>query len=69
VSLSIDEAGVRYLGAAEQLFSSPARQSGSMIDDDDPFPKEGVKVAITVGENARTMGFRGPAGMDIGVTE
>jgi hypothetical protein len=68
ISLSIDEAGVRYLGAAEQLFSSPARQSGSMIDDDHPFPKEGVKVALTVGENARTMGFRGPAGMDIGVT-
>lgn len=68
VSLSIDDAGVRYLGAAEQLFSSPAQQVGSMIDDDDPFPEEGVKAAISVGENARTMGFRGPAGLDIGVT-
>jgi hypothetical protein len=68
VSLSIDDQGVRYLGAAEQLFSSPARQMGSVIDDDDPFPIEGVKAAIAVGKNARTMGFRGPAGMDIGVS-
>ena len=68
VSLSIDNSGVRYLGAAEQLFSAPAQQSGSMIDDDDPFPVEGVRAALAVGENARTMGFRGPAGMDIGVS-
>ncbi|MEZ5945819.1 MAG: hypothetical protein R3C13_12520 [Hyphomonas sp.] len=69
VSLSIEETGVRYLGAAEQLFSSPARQIGNIIDDDDPFPMEGVKAAIEIGENAKTMGFRGPAGMDIGVSE
>ena len=69
VSLSIDDEGVRYLGAAEQLFSSPARQIGSMIDENDPFPIEGVKAALAVGENARTMGFRGPAGMDIGVAD
>ncbi|MEZ6002119.1 hypothetical protein [Hyphomonas sp.] len=69
VSLSIDDEGVRYLGAADQLFSAPAHQIGNIIDENDPFPMGGVKAALAIGENARTMGFRGPAGMDIGVSD
>lgn len=54
-------------GGAEQLFSSPARQAGSIIDPDNTFPDAGRKLATQIGEAARRLGYRGIAGLDIGV--
>lgn len=65
-NLAISEAGVVYLGAAEQMFSAPGRQSGSLVDPRNPLPPEGVDLAIEIGEAARAMGFIGVAGLDIG---
>lgn len=68
VSLSIEDERVRFIGAAEQLFDAPARQSGSLIDPLNPLPRRGRRLALRVGEAARMLGFRGLGGMDIGVT-
>jgi hypothetical protein len=54
-------------GGAEQIFSSLAKQSGSMIDPEFMFPEEGRSLAVQVGEAARRLGFRGIAGLDIGL--
>jgi hypothetical protein len=64
----VAEAGTIYAGFAEQEFASPGRQSGSVIDPEHPFPMEGQRLAVMVGEAARTLGFRGLAGFDIGQT-
>lgn len=58
----------QYIGAAEQLFNSPARQYGSIIDPENPFPADGAELAVTVGEKARELGYRGFAGIDIGLS-
>ena len=55
-----------YLGAAEQLFSAPAKQSGSVIDAARGFPEAGRKIVLSAGEKARALGFRGIAALDIG---
>lgn len=68
VSLAIDEEGVRFVGAAEQIFDAPGHQIGNVIDPDRPFAEAGIGLALKVGEAARVKGFRGAAGMDIGVT-
>lgn len=68
LSLSILESGIRYLGAAIQLFAEPAKQSGSRIDPDHFPPDSAVVIAKTIAERARIMGYRGFAGFDIGVT-
>lgn len=66
VNLSLTASGVTYIGAAEQLFEAPARQTGSIIDPLNALPQAGVDLALTVGETARALGFRGPCGLDIG---
>jgi len=66
VNLAISEAGVTYLGAAEQLFSAPGRQAGSLVDPDNALPDAGIELARSIGEVARRRGFRGVAGLDIG---
>jgi len=55
-----------YAGSAEQIFSSPGCQSGSMIDPARPLPDPDLVIAI--GEAARKRGFLGFAGLDIGQT-
>lgn len=65
-NLAVSDGGVVYLGAAEQMFSAPGCQSGSIVDPDNALPPEGVDLAIVIGEAARAMGFIGVAGLDIG---
>lgn len=68
VSLVLSDTSVRYAGAAEQLFDRPGHQSGSIINPANPFPKAAIALAKDVGEAARALGFRGVAGLDIGLT-
>lgn len=68
LSLAILESAVRYLGAATQLFSEPARQCGSRIDPDDLPPDSVVAIALAIAERTRGMGYRGIAAFDIGIT-
>ncbi|MFH1518363.1 MAG: hypothetical protein ABIH17_10855 [Pseudomonadota bacterium] len=68
VSLVLSETGIHYAGAAEQLFDLPGQQSGSVINPSNPFPKAAISLALEVGEAALAMGFRGVAGLDIGLT-
>lgn len=68
LNLAILESDIRYLGAATQLFSEPAKQCGSRIDPDDLPPDSVVAIALAIAEHARSMGYRGIAGFDIGVT-
>ena len=65
--IAISDSETLCFGGAEQLFSSTARQSGSMIDPEFMFPDEGRLLAVRVGEAARRMGYRGIAGLDIGL--
>jgi hypothetical protein len=58
-----------YAGAAEQVFDSPAHQTGSVIDKEMPFPEAGEKLAVEVGEAARKAGYAGIAGLDIGLCD
>lgn len=68
LNLVMGASGVRYLGAATQLFSSPGQQSGSRIDPLDQPTDEIVGIAMAIGERARKLGFVGVAGFDIGST-
>lgn len=68
VNIAVLDAGVRYLGAATQLFSAPGRQTGSRIDPDDLPSEVVVRIAMQIGEIARQQGYRGVAGLDIGTT-
>jgi len=68
LNLVMGATGVRYLGAATQLFSSPGLQSGSRIDPHDQPTDEIVGIAMEIGERARKLGFVGVAGFDIGAT-
>ncbi len=65
-NLSVLDTAVTYLGAAEQTFSTPTRQSGSVIDPEVPFPAAGVSLALEVAAAAHREGFRGVCGLDIG---
>lgn len=68
LSLSILDEGVRYVGAAMQLFGRPGKQSGSRIDPDRMPPDALVNIARSIASRARDLGFRGVAGFDLGVT-
>lgn len=68
VNIAVLDAGVRYLGAATQLFAAPGQQSGSRIDPDDLPSETVVGIALQIGEAARQQGYRGVAGLDIGTT-
>lgn len=67
-SLGVVDSGATYLGAAEQTFSAPAKQSGSVIDPGRGLPDEGIALAATIAEAARRKGFRGICGFDIGLS-
>jgi hypothetical protein len=64
--VAVDEAAACCFGAAEQIFSAPARQLGSRIDEEAPFPSEAASLVERIGEAARALGFRGVAGIDVG---
>jgi len=64
--LAINENGAMCFGGAEQVFSAPGKQSGSMINSENDFPPEAKALALQIGESAKRMGFRGIAGIDIG---
>ncbi|MES2980949.1 MAG: hypothetical protein V4727_01440 [Verrucomicrobiota bacterium] len=66
VGLAISETQTICYGGAEQMFSTPGKQSGSIVDSNFSFPDEGASLAVKVGEAARKLGFRGIAGLDIG---
>lgn len=67
-NLSVTDEGVRYLGAAEQTFSAPGQQAGSVIDARHLLPEAGQALALEVADNARAQGFLGVCGLDIGLT-
>ena len=67
MNLAVIESEVIYLGAATQVFSAPAKQSGSRIDPDDLPSDAAIEVALDSARRAHELGFRGVAGFDIGV--
>lgn len=67
VNLSVLDTVVTCLGAAEQVFAAPARQSGSVIDPEVALPAAGIALALNVADAARRAGFRGVCGLDIGL--
>lgn len=66
VQLGITDAGTQWGGASEQLFARPGLQNGTLVDPANPFPDPAL--AIAIGNTARARGFRGLAGLDIGLT-
>lgn len=67
VCIVISEEAVEVPGAALQTFSEAGRQSGSLIDPEQAPPDTVLAVAAQAGRVAQRMGYRGPAGMDIGL--
>jgi hypothetical protein len=67
VMILVRRDGTTCVGAAEQTFQSAARQSGSVIDPDNPLPPGAAELAVKVGDVARRQGFIGIAGLDIGL--
>lgn len=68
VNLLIREERTLCIAGVEQLFSSPGKQSGSIMDPEMMLPPAGVELAVRIGETAAKMGYRGIAGLDIGRT-
>lgn len=68
VNFAVTPDGVTVLGAAEQMFTSPGRQSGSVIDPENLFPQAGEDLVRLVGAVAAQRGFTGLAGLDVGRT-
>lgn len=68
-TFAVEPGRTTFVGAAEQLFSAPAVQSGSMIDPATPFPRAGRELVVAVGEAARRRGYVGLAGLDIALAE
>ena len=67
VGLAVGATETRCFGGAEQVFSSACKQSGSIVDSTQPIPREVQALAVRAGESARALGFRGIAGLDIGI--
>ncbi len=69
LNLAVSENGdVRYLGAAAQLFSSPAMQSGSRIDPQNQPAAATIALATEIARKAAALDFVGVAGFDMGET-
>lgn len=68
VNIAVTETSERYLGAAIQLFSEPARQCGSLIDPARQPSPQSVQIALEIARRARGEGFIGVCGFDIGET-
>jgi hypothetical protein len=56
---------IRWLGGAEQLFSSPGEQSGSCIDPALQPPAEAVDIGKDICATVQAKGYRGFAGLDM----
>lgn len=67
VSITVGDDGTRCLGAAEQIFGAPGKQAGSVIDPENPLPQAAAEIAVEAGNRAAALGFRGLAGLDIGL--
>jgi len=65
LNFSILDNDIRYIGAAEQVFEAVAKQSGSIIDPQNPPPRQAIEVGQDICRAAQAMGFRGIAGMDM----
>ena len=68
LSFAAGKSGIRYLGAATQLFEQPARQTGSRIDPENLPPAFVVDIAAKIARRGSTMGYQGIAGFDIGLS-
>lgn len=62
----ISPSEVKYLGAATQIFKSPASQIGSLIDNDDQPSEVTIQRGKDIAKSAGLMGYTGIAGFDIG---
>lgn len=69
VSIVVQQDGVQDVAAVEQLFSAPGKQSGSIVDPVNAIPQEGLALARAIGEAGRQRGFRGLAGIDVGLSQ
>jgi len=67
VGLAISATDTRCFGGAEQVFASACKQSGSIVDSGNTIPGAVRELALQAGETARRLGFRGIAGLDIGI--
>ena len=56
---------IRWLGGAEQLFSSPGNQCGSLIDPALQPPAEAIDIGRDICASAQARGYRGIAGLDM----
>jgi hypothetical protein len=65
-NMIISSKQVVFAGAAQQLFTQPGKQSGSLIDNDQSPPSSMASLVCDIGERARQAGFQGVAGCDIG---
>ena len=63
------DAGIRYLGAPEQIVRDDGRFVGSWLEPDADVPEAVVQLARTVMEHAVARGYRGFAGVDIALLE
>lgn len=61
----ISPSEVTYLGAATQIFKSPASQTGSLIDLDDQPSEVTIEIGKDIAKSAGLMGYTGIAGFDI----
>lgn len=68
-TFAVEASRTTFIGAAEQLFSAPACQSGSMIDPANPLPRAGRELVVAVGEAARRQGYIGLAGLDVALAD
>ena len=64
--LCISSSKVTYLGSAIQLFESPGKQSGSLIDPEVEPSEKSIAIAKDIAERAASLGFQGIVGFDIG---
>ena len=69
LNFSVLDNAVRYFGAAEQVFEAVAKQSGSVIDPQNPPPAQAIEIGQEICRSAQALGFRGVAGMDMCVDE
>jgi len=59
------DAGIRYLGAPEQIVRDDGRFVGSWLEPDGVAPEGAVQIAQTVMRHAVARGYRGFAGVDV----
>lgn len=66
VGIIISDLGVRCCSGAEQVLQSITEQVASVIAPDNILPEDAIQLAISIGEAACKLGYRGIAGLDIG---